>query len=243
MKLIVALALAVRVSSSPTECPPFDCIGLSNVCQTYNSRCQLKNLGPESGVNSEADCRLEVDENGAPLTKWCPEPAEKPPQDVTQDCAPVFKDCAQFSSVCQVFNKNTCKTKNKGKLTEKECDAKNDVSEFARGTTEWCPEASQEQLQARCDNKNQCIIRDAKNGKLIRKQKSNAACEASLYDCALAFVSDCAPVYDCTQFSGVCLVFESCLVNDSSLTEEECNLKNKNDGRPGGFDTARWCRG
>ena len=95
-----------------------------------------------------------------------------------------------------------------------------------------------------CDNENQCIIRDAKNGKLIRKQKTNDACEASLYDCALAFVADCAPVFDCAEFSSVCLVFdkESCLVNDdASLTEEEC--KNKNDGEPGSFATTRWCRG
>ena len=145
--------------------------------------------------------------------------------------------------MCQVFNKNTCKVKNKGSLTEQECDAKNDGEPGGFATTQWCPEASPEQLRARCTKETQCIIRDAKNGKLIRKQKSNAACEASLYDCALAFVSECAPVYDCTQFSSVCLVFESCLVNESSLTEEECNLKNKNDGRPGGFDTARWCRG
>ena len=164
--------------------------------------------------------------------EWCP---CTPPED--------FEDCDQFSEMCKVFDKSQCKVKNKGKLTKEECDAKNDVSEFARGTTEWCPEASQEQLQARCDNKNQCIIRDAKNGKLIRKQKSNAACEASLYDCALAFVSECAPVYDCTQFSSVCLVFdkESCLVNDdASLTEEACKDKNdENSGFVGG--TAQWC--
>ena len=85
-----------------------------------------------------------------------------------------------------MYQKSQCKVKNKGKLTKEDCDAKNDVSEFAFGTTKWCPEASPEQLQARCDNENQCIIRDAKNGKLIRKNKNsdNGACDAALYDCA-----------------------------------------------------------
>ena len=106
----------------------------------------------------------------------------------------------------------------------------------------WCPEASPEQLEARCNDKNQCIIRDAKNGKLIRKQKTNDACEeASLYDCALA--GECTPLYDCTQFSSVCLVFdkESCLVNDdASLTEEECrDLFDPKSGFEGGM--AQWC--
>ena len=49
--------------------------------------------------------------------------------------------------------------------------------------------------------------------------------------------------HDCTQFSGVCLVFdkESCLVNDdASLTEEACKDKNdENSGFVGG--TAQWC--
>ena len=74
---------------------------------------------------------------------------------------------------------------------------------------------------------------------------TNDACEASLYDCALAFVADCAPVFDCAEFSSVCLVFdkESCLVNEdaSVLTEEECEAKNV--GEPGNFATTRWCRG
>ena len=156
--------------------------------------------------------------------------------------------------MCQVFVKNQCKVKNKGKLTKEECDAKNDVSEFARGTTEWCPEASPEQLEARCKRDNQCIIRNAGNGKLIRKQKTSAACDASVYDCPTYAsllgdceanetedVSECAPLYDCTQFSGVCLVFDDCLVKpDDSLTEAECKAKNV--GEPGNFATTRWCR-
>jgi len=142
--------------------------------------------------------------------------------------------------VCQVFVKNQCKVKNKGKLTKEECDAKNDVSEFARGTTEWCPEASPEQLEARCKRDNQCIIRNAGNGKLIRKQKTSDDCEeASLYDCALR--GECAPLYDCAELSSVCLVFDDCLVKpDDSLTEAECKAKNV--GEPGNFATTRWCR-
>ena len=81
---------------------------------------------------------------------------------------------------------------------------------------------------------------DVAESKLIRKQKTNAACEeASLYDCALR--GECAPLYDCTQFSGVCLVFDDCLVKtDDSLTEAECKAKNV--GEPGNFATTRWCR-
>ena len=64
-----------------------------------------------------------------------------------------------------------------------------------------------------------------------------------LSDCEAENVSECAPLYDCTQFSGVCLVFdkESCLVNDdASLTEEACKDKNdENSGFVGG--TAQWC--
>ena len=52
-----------------------------------------------------------------------------------------------------------------------------------------------------------------------------------------------APLYDCTQFSSVCLVFdkESCLVNDdASLTEEECrDLFDAQSGFEGGM--AQWC--
>ena len=85
------------------------------------------------------------------------------------------------------------------RLTEQECNAK--VSENLIGF-KWCPEATEEQLQDRCKNKNQfdrrpessftclklfrrrCIIRLAKNGKLVRKQKTSDDCkEASLYDC------------------------------------------------------------
>ena len=86
--------------------------------------------------------------------------------------------------MCQVYQKSQCKVKNKGKLTKEDCDAKNDVSEFAGGTTEWCPEASPEQLEARCNDENQCIIRDAKNGKLIRKNKNTeGACDDALLLC------------------------------------------------------------
>ena len=68
-----------------------------------------------------------------------------------------------------------------------DCDDKFDPqSGFANGNVKWCPEASPEQLEARCNDENQCIIRDAKNGKLIRKNKNsdNGACDAALYDCA-----------------------------------------------------------
>ena len=103
-------------------------------------------------------------------------------------------------------------------------------------------EASPEQLEARCKRDNQCIIRNAGNGKLIRKQKTSDDCkEASLYDCALR--GECAPLYDCAPFSSVCLVFdkESCLVNeDASLTEEECrDLFDAQSGFEGGM--AQWC--
>ena len=143
--------------------------------------------------------------------------------------------------MCQVFVKNQCKVKNKGKLTKEDCDARFDPqSGFANGNVKWCPEATPEQLQARCKRDNQCIIRNAGNGKLIRKQKTSDDCkEASLYDCALR--GECAPLYDCTQFSGVCLVFDDCLVKtDDSLTEAECKAKNV--GEPGNFATTRWCR-
>ena len=119
-----------------------------------------------------------------------------------------------------------------------------------------CPARAVAQLdstrpRARCTNGNQCIIRQDKNGKLIRKQKTSAACEESVYDCPTYAsllsdceaenVSECAPLYDCTQFSGVCLVFDDCLVKpDDSLTEAECKAKNV--GEPGSFATTRWCR-
>ena len=122
-----------------------------------------------------------------------------------------------------------------------------------------CPARAVAQLdstrpRARCTNGNQCIIRQDKNGKLIRKQKTSAACEESVYDCPTYAsllgdceanetedVSECAPLYDCTQFSGVCLVFDDCLVKtDDSLTEAECKAKNV--GEPGNFATTRWCR-
>ena len=46
------------------------------------------------------------------------------------------------------------------------------------------PEATGDIKKARCTNGNQCIIRQDKNGKLIRKQKTNAACDdESAYDC------------------------------------------------------------
>ena len=62
-----------------------------------------------------------------------------------------------------------------------------------------------------------------------------------LSDCEAENVSECAPLYDCTQFSGVCLVFDDCLVKpDDSLTEAECKAKNV--GEPGNFATTRWCR-
>ena len=98
-----------------------------------------------------------------------------------------------------------------------------------------------------------CIIRQDKNGKLIRKQKDSEACGASVYDCPtyasllgdceteVEDVSECAPAYDCTPFSSVCLEFdkESCLVKvNVFLTEAECNLRN--DGESG-FDTTQWC--
>ena len=124
-----------------------------------------------------------------------------------------------------------------------------------------CPARAVAQLdstrpRARCTNGNQCIIRQDKNGKLIRKQKTSAACEESVYDCPtyasllddceaeVEDVSECAPLYDCAPFSSVCLVFdkESCLVNeDTSLTtKEECEAKNDEDsGFVGG--TAQWC--
>ena len=118
------------------------------------------------------------------------------------------------------------------------------------------PEATGDIKKARCTNGNQCIIRQDKNGKLIRKQKSTADCKdrtLNLYDCPTyasllgdcpANVGECAPLYDCAPFSSVCLVFdkESCLVNeDTSLTtKEECEAKNDEDsGFVGG--TAQWC--
>jgi len=115
----------------------------------------------------------------------------------------------------------------------------------------WC----QGEPRARCTNGNQCIIRQDKNGKLIRKQKTSAACEESVYDCPTYAsllsdceaenVSECAPVYDCAELSSVCQVFDkdSCLVNnDASLEQEECEAMNAV-GEDIGFDTTRWCRG
>ena len=222
MKILVALALAVHVSSSATD-------------------------GPEKQVQ-------------LPLEKPDPEPVE--PQ-----CVPTAEenfDCDLYSESCQRSSCSSGEKKNFGdRLSREECEAKEaearaneDVSDpddpFRYIGYKWC----QGEPRARCTNGNQCIIRQDKNGKLIRKQKTSAACEESVYDCPtyasllvdceteVEDVSECAPPYDCTQFSSVCLVFdkESCLVNDdASLTEEEC--KNKNDGEPGSFATTRWCRG
>ena len=137
---------------------------------------------------------------------------------------------------------------------EAEARANEDTSDpddpFRNVGYKWC----QGEPRARCTNGNQCIIRQDKNGKLIRKQKTSAACDASVYDCPTYAsllgdceanetedVSECAPLYDCTQFSGVCLVFDDCLVKpDDSLTEAECKAKNV--GEPGNFATTRWCR-
>ena len=149
MKLLVALALAVQVSSSATDGP--------------DKQVQLPGEKPEPPVSDQSAC--------APV-------------------GPPFQDfdgtliCTQFSSVCLVFNKNTCSVKPKGSFTQKDCLDKSDTSEFEAGTTEWCPEATGDIKKARCTNGNQCIIRQDKNGKLIRKQKTNAACDdESAYDC------------------------------------------------------------
>ena len=222
MKILVALALAVHVSSSATD-------------------------GPEKQVQ-------------LPLEKPDPEPVE--PQ-----CVPTAEenfDCDLYSESCQRSSCSSGEKKNFGdRLSREECEAKEaearaneDVSDpddpFRYIGYKWC----QGEPRARCTNGNQCIIRQDKNGKLIRKQKSTADCKdrtLNLYDCPTyasllgdcpANVGECAPLYDCAPFSSVCLVFdkESCLVNeDTSLTtKEECEAKNDEDsGFVGG--TAQWC--